>query len=213
VTYCLDGQVYTAGSALRWLTETGLLDSPQALDATAGSVPDTGGVTFVPALAGLGAPYWAPDARGALTGLHLGTTRGHIARAVTEGIAASVAQLVAAAVADLGRSALGGLSGGLPPGSALSALRVDGGLTRSRVLMQAQADLLQVPVLIGRSPDATALGVAVLARLGLGETDSAAEAVGEVGVETTVEPAITADQANERMALFAAVTDRVLARP
>jgi glycerol kinase len=197
VTYCLDGQVYTAGSALRWLTETGLLDGPGALDATAGSVPDTGGVTFVPALAGLGAPYWAPDARGALAGLHLGTTRGHIVRAVAEGIAASVAQLVAAAVADLGKP--------------LTALRVDGGLTRSRVLMQAQADLLQVPVLVGRTPDATALGVAALARLGLGEAVSAAEAVATAEVETTVEPAITADQAAERMAIFLAATDRVLA--
>ena len=197
VTYCLDGQVYTAGSALRWLTETGLLHSPVELDAVAGSVPDTGGVTFVPALAGLGAPYWAPDARGALAGLHLGTTRGHIVRAVAEGIAASVAQLVAAAAADLGQP--------------LQSLRVDGGLTRSRVLMQAQADLLQVPVLVGRTPDATALGVAALARLGLGEAASAAEAVGTAEVERTVEPAITADQADERMAVFLAATDRVLA--
>ncbi|MGD0244381.1 MAG: FGGY family carbohydrate kinase [Streptosporangiaceae bacterium] len=201
VTYCLDGQVYTAGSALRWLTETGLLDEPAALDATAGSVPDTGGVTFVPALAGLGAPYWAPDARGALSGLHLGTTRGHIVRAVAEGIAASVALLASAAVADLGHP--------------LASLRVDGGLTRSRLLMQAQADLLQVPVLICRSPDATALGVAALARLGTGQAASVAEAVKGLGaaeVETTVEPSITANQAAERMALFLAAVDRVLAR-
>jgi glycerol kinase len=198
VTYCLDGQVYTAGSALRWLTETGLLDEPAALDATAGSVPDPGGVTFVPALAGLGAPYWAPDARGALSGLHLGTTRGHIVRAVAEGIAASVALLAAAAAADLGRPLL--------------SLRVDGGLTRSRLLMQSQADLLQVPVLICRSPDATALGVAALARLGTGQAASAAEAVGVAEVETTVEPAITADEAAERMALFRSAVDRVLAR-
>src|SRR6185437_7901183 len=141
--------------------------------------------------------YWAPDARGALAGLHLGTTRGHIVRAVAEGIAASVAQLVAAAVADLGQP--------------LQSLRVDGGLTRSRLLMQVQADLLQVPVLVGRTPDATALGVAALARLGLGEAASAAEAVATAEVETTVEPAITADQAAERMAIFLAATDRVLA--
>ena len=197
-TYCLDGQVYTAGSALRWLTEIGLLDGPGSLDATGGSVPDTGGVTFVPALAGLGAPYWAPDARGALTGLHLGTTRGHIARAVAEGIAASVAVLAAAAVADLGRP--------------LTALRVDGGLTRSRLLMQAQADLLQVPVLVCRSPDATALGVAALARLGTGEAASAAEAAGTAEVETTVDPSVTADEAAERMAVFRAAADRTLAR-
>ena len=103
VTYCLDGQVYTAGSALRWLTGVGVLREPGELDAVGGTVPDAGGLTFVPALAGLGAPHWAPDARGLLTGLHLGTSRGHIARAVAEGIAASVALLVSAAVADLGR--------------------------------------------------------------------------------------------------------------
>ena len=197
-TYCLDGQVYTAGSALRWLTETGLLDGPGALDATAGSVPDAGGVTFVPALAGLGAPYWAPDARGALSGLRLSTARGHIVRAVAEGIAASVALLASAAAADLGRPLL--------------ALRVDGGLTRSRLLMQAQADLLQVPVLVCRSPDATALGVAALARLGTGEAASAAEAVGTAEVEATVDPSITADEATERMAAFRAAVDLTLAR-
>jgi glycerol kinase len=161
-------------------------------------VPDAGGVTFVPALAGLGAPHWAPDARGLLAGLHLGTSRGHIARAVAEGIAASVALLVAASVADLGRP--------------LSSLRVDGGLTRSRLLMQAQADLLQVPVLLYRSADATALGVAALARLGTGDAASAAEAAGTAEVETVVEPSVTADQAAERLAVFRAALDLTLAR-
>jgi glycerol kinase len=100
-------------------------------------------------------------------------------------------------------------------GHPLASLRVDGGLTRSRLLMQAQADLLQVPVLICRSPDATALGVAALARLGTGQAASVAEAVKGLGaaeVETTVEPSITANQAAERMALFLAAVDRVLAR-
>jgi len=197
VTYCLDGQVYTAGSALRWLTGIGVLREPGELDAAGGTVPDAGGVTFVPALAGLGAPYWAPGARGLLSGLHLGTSRGHLARAVAEGIAASVAQLASAAVADLGRP--------------LIALRVDGGLTRSRLLMQAQADLLQVPVLICRTPDATALGVAALARLGLGDAASAGEALGPVEVEATVEPSITADDAAERMAVFRSAVDLTLA--
>ena len=99
--------------------------------------PDAGGVTFVPALAGLGAPHWAPATRaGCWPGCSLGTTRGHLVRAVVEGIAASVALLAAAAAADLA-----------PP---LGSLRVDGGLTRSRLLMQAQADLLQVPVEVCR---------------------------------------------------------------
>jgi glycerol kinase len=179
--YCLDGQVYTAGSALRWLTEIGVLTAPADLDQVAGTVPDAGGVTFVPALAGLGAPQWAPHARGQLAGLQLSTERGHIARAVAEGIAASVALLAVAAAADLG--------------GPLTSLRVDGGLTRSRVLLQAQADLLQVPVLASRTPDATALGVAALAGLALGDaTPPPAE------VELTVHPAITKDQASERIA-------------
>jgi glycerol kinase len=88
LTYCLDGQVYTAGSALRWLTSIGILDDPADLDAVAGTVSDSGGVVFVPALAGLGAPHWAPGAHGVLAGLQLSTERGHIARAVAEGIAA-----------------------------------------------------------------------------------------------------------------------------
>ena len=112
-TYCLDGQVYTAGSALRWLCGIGVLGAPADLDAVSGTVADAGGVIFVPALAGLGAPYWAPAARGVFTGLHLGTERGHLARAVAEGIAASVTLLVLAACADIGA----------PVGS----LRVDGG--------------------------------------------------------------------------------------
>ena len=198
VTYCLDGQVYTAGSALRWLSGIGVLGAPSELDAVGSTVPDAGGVTFVPALAGLGAPYWAPDARGQLSGLHLGTSRGHLARAVAEGIAASVTLLVTAACADLGRP--------------LTSLRVDGGLTRSRLLMQAQADLLQVPVLICRSPDATALGVAALARLGTGDAASAGEALGAAEAEAIVEPSITADQAAERLSVFRSALDLTLAR-
>jgi glycerol kinase len=196
-TYCLDGQVYTAGSAVRWLVGIGVLGGPASLDAVGETVPDAGGVLFVPALAGLGAPHWAPGARGVLSGLHLGTSRGHLARAVAEGIAASVALLVSAAVADAGRP--------------LTFLRADGGLTRSRLLVQAQADLLQVPVLVYRSADATALGVAALARLGAGEVHSAAEAVGPTEVESRVEPAITADEAAERLVAFRSALPLALA--
>ncbi|MBV9450396.1 MAG: carbohydrate kinase [Streptosporangiaceae bacterium] len=186
--YCLDGQVYTAGSAVRWLCDIGVLGRPDELDAVGRTVPGSGGVIFVPALAGLGAPHWAPDARGLFTGLRLGTERGHLARAVAEGIAASVAVLVDAAVADIG----------VP----LASLRVDGGLTRSALLMQAQADLLQLPVHISRTPDATALGIAALARLGAGDAASLAEAVGPAELEATLVPSITADLANERTVAF-----------
>ncbi|MBV9093680.1 MAG: carbohydrate kinase [Streptosporangiaceae bacterium] len=197
-TYCLDGQVYTAGSAVRWLAGIGVLAAPAELDAVGGMVPDTGGVIFVPALAGLGAPVWKPGARGMFTGMHLGTSREHLARAVAEGIAASVTLLASAAAADLG--------------SPLTSLRVDGGLTRSRLLVQAQADLLQVPVLIFRSPDATALGVAALARLGISGPASAGEALGPAGAEEVVEPAITADEAAERMTAFRSALELVVAQ-
>jgi len=191
--YCLDGQVYTAGSALRWLTRLGILGDPADLDAVAGTVPNAGGVVFVPALAGLGAPHWAPDARGVLTGLQLSTERGHVARAVAEGIAASVA-LLAQAVAD-------------DMAAPVTALRVDGGLTRSRLLLQAQADLLQAPVLVSRTPHATALGVAALARIALGQTDT--EVTAEV--EATVEPSISKDQASERTRAFTTALQAALA--
>jgi len=187
-TYCLDGQVYTAGAAVRWLAEVGLLAGPAALDAEGGRVGDSGGAVFVPALAGLGAPHWRPDARAAFLGLGLGTTRGHLARAVAEGIAASVALLARSVAAD----------GGAP----LTALRADGGLTRSRLLVQAQADLLQLPVEVCASPHATALGVAALARLGLGNSADLPEAAGPASLEWVAEPAITADQAAERLAAF-----------
>ena len=109
-------------------------------------------MTFLPSLAGLGAPQWRPEARGAFLGLGLATTRAHLLRAVIDGLAASVALLARSVAADIG--------------GPLTALRVDGGLTRSRLLLQAQADLLQLPVEVCRTPDATALGVAALARLG-----------------------------------------------
>jgi glycerol kinase len=196
-TYCLDGQVYTAGAAVRWLTELGLIPGAEGLDDAGASVPDSGGAVFVPALAGLGAPHWRPDARGAFLGLGLGVTRAHLARAVAEGIAASVALLAASVAADTG--------------APLGRLRADGGLTRSRLLVQAQADLLQAPVEVSRSQDATALGVAALARLGTGEHTDLAEAVGPAEVEWVATPAITADQAEERLAAHDRAVQAVLA--
>jgi glycerol kinase len=220
-TYCLDGQVYTAGAAIRWLRSLGLIESPADLDQ--GAAADAGGVTFVPSLAGLGAPHWRPDARGAFTGLGLAATRAHLIRAVIDGIAASVALLSRAMTADLGppdgsdtrdrpatrdRPDTPGAQG--EPGAPLRTLRADGGLTRSRLLMQAQADLLQVPVEICRTPDATALGVAALARLGAGDVADLASAVRPPQVEAVIEPSITADQAAERNAAFAAALSATL---
>ncbi|MGW3726307.1 FGGY family carbohydrate kinase [Streptomyces sp. NPDC000851] len=186
--YCLDGQVYTAASAVRWLTDLGVIKGAADLDPVGASVPDSGGVTFVPALAGLAAPWWRGDLRGSLTGLGLDTTPGHVVRALCEGLAAQVVDLADAAATDLGS----------PP----AALRVDGGLTRSTLLMQTQADLLQLPVEVSALPDATALGVGVLARLGAEPGLTVAEALPDWKPAAVYEPRITADEAAERLAAF-----------
>ena len=190
-SYCLDGQVYTAASAVRWLTDLGVLPGGAAdLDAVGGSVPDAGGVTFVPALAGLAAPWWRGDLRGSLTGLGLDTGPGHLVRALCEGLAAQVAELADAAASDLGRP--------------LEVLRVDGGLTRSALLMQTQADLLQLPVEVSALPDATALGVGAVARLGLDPGLTVDDAVPRWSPSAVYEPRITASEAAERRARFRA---------
>jgi glycerol kinase len=181
--YCLDGQVYTAGAAVGWLERVALLASADELDRLAAAAPTAGGVVFVPALAGLGAPAWQPQARGAFVGLGLATGRAELARAAVEGIAAQIAVLAEAMASDLGHP--------------LASLRVDGGLTRSRALMQAQADLLQVPIEVFPSPHATALGVAALARLGAGGARNAAEAVGTWTPAATYEPRMTPAAAAE----------------
>ncbi|MYY00444.1 carbohydrate kinase [Streptomyces sp. SID486] len=186
--YCLDGQVYTAASAVRWLTDLGVIASAADLDPVGGTVPDSGGVTFVPALAGLAAPWWRGDLRGSLTGLGLDTTAGHLVRALCEGLAAQVAELAEAAAHDLG--------------APLDTLRVDGGLTRSALLMQTQADLLQRPVEVSALPDATALGAAALARLGADPGLSVAAALPDWKPAAVYEPRIPADRAAERRAGF-----------
>jgi len=198
-TYCLDGQVYTAGAAVSWLRDIGLIAAASDLDAVGGTVPDSGGAVFLPALAGLGAPHWRPDARGAFLGLGLHTTRAHLVRAVVEGLAASVALLAASVASDLGEP--------------LTVLRADGGLTRSNLLMQAQADLLQLPVEICRTPDATALGVAALARIGMGGAGSLQEAVGPPDVQAVIEPQMSAAQAAGRLAAFSSSLQAILAAP
>ncbi|MDT3400532.1 FGGY-family carbohydrate kinase, partial [Streptomyces sp. B1866] len=182
--YCLDGQVYAAASAVRWLAELGVISGAEDLDKVGGAVPDSGGVVFVPALAGLAAPWWRGDARGALTGLGLGTGPGHLVRALCEGIACQVAEVADAVAADLG--------------APLTRLRVDGGLTRSALLMQTQADLLGVPVEVSALPDATALGAAAAARLGLDADLPVAEAAWRARPAAVYEPRLPAAEAAER---------------
>jgi glycerol kinase len=185
-SYCLDGQVYTAGAAVSWLERLELIREAADIDRLGASTASDGhDPVFVPSLAGLGAPFWAPEARGGWVGLSLATRREDLVRAVAFGIAAQVAVLGRAIADDLGRP--------------LERLRVDGGLSRSEVLMQAQADLLQVPVERYPSADATALGVGAFARLGAGGAASPAEAVGDWRAAGTFEPRMGADEAAERL--------------
>ncbi len=184
-SYCLDGQVYTAGAAVTWLQEVGLISTPSDLDRLGATVPNTGGAAFVPGLAGLAAPFWRPHARGAFVGLSLATSRAHLVRAVLEGLAAAVAHLAGAAAQDLGRP--------------LIRLRVDGGLTRSTTLMQLTADLLQAVVEVYPSPNATALGVAALARIGIGDELGGMVVARNWTPVAAYEPRISADEAEERL--------------
>jgi glycerol kinase len=192
--YCVDGQVYAAGAAVAWLCRWGLLRGAEHLDSVAGTVRDSGGVTVVPALSGLGAPWWRPDVLASMEGIGPGTEPAHVVRATVEGLAAQVALLARATAVDLGRP--------------LTVLKVDGGLTRSRVLMQAQADLLQIPVEVASSPHATAAGVAALARLGAGEGRALHDVVTRAAPDARYEPVMGAAEAAERLGRF----ERAVAR-
>ena len=155
VSYALEGSAFIAGAMVQWLRDgLGIIQSASEIEALAASVPDSGGVVAVPALAGLGAPHWRPEARGLLAGLTRGTTRGHIARAVLEGIALQNCDLLTAMQADAGQQ--------------LGTLKVDGGAAANNLLMQLQADLLGVTIVRPAHVETTAIGAALLAGLGVG---------------------------------------------
>jgi glycerol kinase len=197
--YCVDGQVYAAGAAVSWLQRWGFLGRAEDLDAVTESVRDSAGVTVVPALSGLGAPWWRPDALASIEGIGPGSEPAHVVRATVEGLAVQVTLLARAAALDLGRP--------------LTLLRVDGGLTQSRVLMQTQADLLQVPVEVASSPHATAAGVGALARLSAGAGASLDDVVRQDPVSARYEPTIGASEAEERLSRFERAVARAHAEP
>ncbi|HVX88508.1 MAG TPA: glycerol kinase GlpK [Gemmatimonadales bacterium] len=160
--YALEGSVFIAGAAIQWLRDgLGIISSAAETEALARSVPDTGGVTFVPAFAGLGSPHWEPEARGSIVGLTRGSTKAHLVRAALEAMAHSSADLLGGVVGDAGR--------------ALDLLRVDGGASANDWLMQFQADVLGVPVERPDVVETTALGAAGLAGMALGVWRSAGE--------------------------------------
>jgi glycerol kinase len=162
VEYALEGSVFIAGAAVQWLRDgLGIIGSSAEVEALAASVSDSGGIYFVPALSGMGAPYWDANARGLIIGLTRATTRAHIARATLEGIALQVTDILAAMQADSGIT--------------IPELRVDGGASANRLLMQLQADVLGVPVVQSTTPESTVMGAAFLAGLGSGYWKSVEE--------------------------------------
>jgi len=154
ITYANEGSVFVSGAAVQWLRdELKIISKASEIEDLALTVSDNGGVVFVPALTGLGAPYWIPDARGTVFGLTRGTERGHLARATLEAIAFQVKDVFDAM------------------NTTLSTLRVDGGASANNLLMQIQADLLQTPIQRPKQVESTGIGAAYLAGLGIGLWD------------------------------------------
>lgn len=177
--YCYDGQVYTAASAIRWITEIGLINSPADLDKLAEK--DAQGVISVPTLAGMAAPWWQPSAKASLSGMTLSTTKGHIIFAILQGIVAQIAEMSERIEYDLNYK--------------INRIRVDGGLTRSKVLMQCVADIMQIPIDVYPSQHATPMGVAALARLAMDPALTLQHAIVQWTPELSYEPQWSYDQA------------------
>jgi len=194
--YALEGSAFVAGSLVKWLRDgLGLIASSAETEALARSVSDSGGVTVVPALAGLGAPHWAADARGAIAGLSFAAGRPHIVRAALEAMANQTHDLMRAFAAD---------------GARWERLRIDGGMSVNDWIAQDLADLLDLPVERPAFVETTALGAAMLAGVGCGMFTSIEEAASMRGAVTAFEPALPADARAERLARWAKAVEAVL---
>ncbi len=195
VSYAFEGSAFIAGAVVQWLRD-GLKLFKRAADveALAGSVPDDGGVVFVPALAGLGAPHWRPDARGLITGLHRGTTAGHLARAAINGVALEIHDLAKAMAKDARRP--------------IAKLKVDGGASSNDLMMQFQADLLGVPVIRSKVVETTALGAAFLAGLATGVWDDPNEIRRAWKAGGSFEPAMKAAERDEHLLRWKAAVEK-----
>ncbi|MFA7293485.1 MAG: glycerol kinase GlpK [Rhodocyclaceae bacterium] len=182
LSYALEGSVFIGGAVVQWLRDgLGLIGSAGEIEALAGSVADSGGVAFVPAFAGLGAPYWDPYARGAIFGLTRGTTSAHLARAALDSIALQVADLVTALEADAA--------------TPLAELRVDGGAAANDLLLQLQADLLHRPIVRPLVTETTALGAAYLAGMATGVWAGTEEVAALWQAERRFEPRMVESEA------------------
>jgi glycerol kinase len=186
VTYALEGSTFIAGAAVQWLRDgLGIIGSAAEIEALAKEVPSSEGVSFVPALAGLGAPYWDPGARGLITGLTRGTTRAHLARATLEAIALQVNDLLKAMAEDLGRP--------------VAKMRVDGGAAANDLLMQFQADVSGITVERPTELESTARGAAMLAGIGAGLVRPGGEAGQMVSVDRTFQVSMKDDEREQRL--------------
>jgi glycerol kinase len=200
--YALEGSVFIGGAVVQWLRDgLGIIQSSSEVQGLAESVPDSGGVIVVPAFTGLGAPYWQPDARGAILGLTRGSTHAHIARAALESIAFQSTALLRA----MGRDAAA--AGGAP----VAELRVDGGAAVNDLLMQFQADLLGIPVVRPQVVETTALGAAYLAGLAVGVWRDLDELAAQWQVQRRFEPKMARERADALMAGWERAVARVAA--
>ncbi len=194
-TYALEGSVFVGGAIVQWLRDgLEIIKASPDVEGLASSVADSGGVYFVPALVGLGAPDWDSYARGAILGITRGTTSAHIARAALEGIAYQVADLVSAMESD--------------SGAKLKELRVDGGAAANNLLLQFQADILQTPVVRPTVLETTALGAAYLAGLATGYYASIDDVRSHWQADRTFEPAMPAGRARALRERWRQAVDR-----
>ena len=199
VVYCLEGNIYATGAAVQWLAQLLGLEGPERVEALARQVSDTGGVYFVPALVGLGAPYWKEKARGLVTGLTRGSSTAHLARASLEAVAYQIRDVFEAMQVEAG----------VP----LTHLLVDGGATRNELLMQFQADILNVPVYRSAVSDNSALGAAYLAGLAVGIWDSLEEIIALPRPQQLFEPQMNADQRQQLYAGWKQAVERTMFEP
>jgi glycerol kinase len=192
-TYVLEGSIAVTGALVQWLRDRlGIIDSADEIEALARTVDDNGGVSFVPAFSGLFAPYWRDDARGAILGLTAYNDRGHIARAALEATAWQTKEVVDAA------------------GIEISELRVDGGMTVNELLMQFQADVLDVPVVRPQVTETTALGAAYAAGLAVGFWESREELAERWAEDRRWEPRMDPDLREREYARWRKAVQRTL---
>jgi glycerol kinase len=187
VHYALEGSVFIGGAVVQWLRdELGIIQSASEVEELALQVPDSGGVCFVPAFTGLGAPHWDPLARGAIFGLTRGSSKAHLARAALEAVCFQSMEVLKAMEKDSGNS--------------MDVLRVDGGACANDLLMQIQSDLLQIPIHRPVHTETTAFGAAALAGLTVGFWKDLQDITAQHKIERVFEPQISADEAEERYA-------------